>query len=193
MNVFDLLKTWDIALFEWIACTGRVAVLDTLMPYWRSKWFWVPLYIGLTAWFLLQNRRGVLWLAVVLSAAGLADFLSAGVIKPLVQRLRPCKNPDLLDTCLEPLVSCGSGYSFVSAHAANHMAIAVVLFFLMRRQRIRWLWLVWALTIGYGQIYVGVHYPFDVVAGFLLGAIVGYLCCRFGILLENKLFASNKK
>lgn len=138
------LDTW---LFYLINGIGQNAFFDFLLPLWRSQYFWSPLYLFFVT-FLLFNfspRTTLFVLAFFLLTFMLCDQLSAGVIKKIVQRLRPCKTPELLDT-INLLVPCGSGKSFVSAHATNHFGIAV---------------------------YVGVHFPADVICGAVLGAVIG--------------------
>ncbi len=72
-------------------------------------------------------------------------------------------------------VACGPAYSFPSSHATNHMALAVLLVLALRNQlrRARWWLIPWAVSIGYAQVYVGVHFPLDILGGFVLGAATG--------------------
>ncbi len=154
--------------------------LDAILPLYREKTTWIPLYIAL-AFLLIRHygRRGVLVMLLSVASVGLADSLSASVLKPAVQRIRPCQELSLQEH-IRPLLDCGRGYSFPSAHAANHSAMAVFWWLLFRRRhRIgAALGLLWALSIGYAQIYTGLHYPLDVLAGLLLGSICGWLCWR---------------
>ncbi|MEY3678694.1 MAG: hypothetical protein RI924_835 [Bacteroidota bacterium] len=150
---------------------------DYLMPILRNRYTWIPLYVliiylliknfGKTAWFML--------LALVL-CFGIADYTSSSIIKPAVERLRPCNEIPFSDQ-LTLRIPCGRGYSFPSSHAANHFAIALFLIVLFRKNR-AWLMplaLLWAASISFAQVYVGVHFPVDVTAGALLGSSIGYL------------------
>lgn len=167
------LDTW---LFYLINGIGQNAFFDFLLPLWRSQYFWSPLYLFFVT-FLLFNfspRTTLFVLAFFLLTFMLCDQLSAGVIKKIVQRLRPCKTPELLDT-INLLVPCGSGKSFVSAHATNHFGIAVYVGNLFK-QHFAWLkpvLLFWAAMVAYAQVYVGVHFPADVICGAVLGAVIG--------------------
>jgi membrane-associated phospholipid phosphatase len=167
-----------------LGCQGRLRWLNSLLVLWRNQFLWLPLYIGFIAWVLERygNRLGFKLLGTVVLVAGAADFLSAGIIKPMFQRLRPCNN-DAMPDCFESLVGCGSGFSFISAHATNHMALGVLCFLLFGHLMGVWRWLLiaWALSIGFGQVYVGVHYPSDVLAGFSVGAVLGWLGYRLFI------------
>jgi undecaprenyl-diphosphatase len=133
-----------------------------LYERYRMKFFWILL--------------GALLLVLT------SDQLSANLIKNIVQRLRPCNNPELKNQ-LRLLVPCGGGFSFISAHATNHFAIA---FFISSfYNEIKWaklLALLWAFAIAFSQVYVGVHYPFDVICGAALGLLLG----NVGFLILNK-------
>jgi len=170
----------DQYLFEFINSTCQNAFMDWLMPMWRNKYFWIPLYIFLV-FFLLFNYKlkGFLLILTVLVAVGISDFTSSQLIKKNVQRLRPCKQKELV---VQLHVPCGSGYSFPSSHATNHFAIAILLIGTLGRhfRRIKLPLFFWAASIALGQVYVGVHYPIDVLAGSLLGIAIGsFLAWRF--------------
>ena len=104
-----------------------------------------------------------------------SDLVSSRLIKNNVKRSRPC-NTELAG--LVERVPCGSGYSFTSSHATNHFALSSFLFFLFGRalKRHRWWLLVWAASIVLAQIYVGKHYPLDVMVGAILGCLIGWMC-----------------
>ena len=97
--------------------------------------------------------------------------------KETVQRLRPCNEPALMEKVRLVIQQCPGGYSFVSNHAANHFALATFMVLTFRSVFKGWTYLayVWALLISFAQIYVGVHYPLDVLAGALLGVAAGTL------------------
>ena len=110
---------------------------------------------------------------------GIADYTSSQIIKKSIKRVRPCKEIKLQED-LHLLVRCGSGYSFTSSHATNHFAIAGFLSLILLGNR-RWLHFLiwaWAASIAYGQVYVGVHYPMDVVAGAILGGLIGRVVAK---------------
>jgi membrane-associated phospholipid phosphatase len=150
---------------------------DLIMPLLRSKYFWAPLYLFLIAFFIVNyQKKGLVVIGMLLLTFALTDFVSAGIFKQFFQRLRPCNDPDLI-LYVKNIVGCGSGFSFVSSHAANHFGIAIFLagFF---KDKIRWIapaFITWAVVISFAQVYVGVHYPFDVICGAVLGIIIGNL------------------
>lgn len=174
----------DRQLFRWINRDLSNPVLDALMPYWRNGYFWAPLYIFLVT-FILMNipRRG--WIVLVVGAlmVFLSDKINSNILKPLVNRARPCTDV-ILAPDLHLLIPCGGPFSFPSTHATNHFALAVFLSMALQH-RIRWIWpvaLLWALSVGFAQIYVGVHYPLDVLAGAALGSLLGFW---FGLLART--------
>ena len=157
------------------------SVLDFFCLWVRKSWIWSPLYLGVLV-FWLRNKREVFWPlllgALVVFAA--ADFTSASLIKPLVARLRPCQVDGLL---LRKMVVCGTGFSFPSTHATNHFALAFFFFNFVRKS---WIWFLWAGFIGFSQMYVGVHYLTDVLAGALLGTFFSWLVVRALFILSKR-------
>lgn len=105
----------------------------------------------------------------------LADQISAHLIKPLVQRPRPCHNPDISEFVHLPSGRCGGAYGFVSSHAANCFACAVFLGRILKPhvRWVKWPLYVWAAVVSYSRIYLGVHYPLDIVCGTALGILIG--------------------
>lgn len=171
--MIEALAGIDEQLFSLLNGRWHTAWLDAIMPWWRDRYTWLPLYILLTLWILWRFRKqGIYLLLGMLLSVGISDTISHRLIKAQVQRERPCRAE--LRQQARVLVPCGGGYSFTSNHAANHTALAVFLCLTVFRRKKWWslAWLAWALSIGYGQVYVGVHYPFDVLAGSLLGILI---------------------
>lgn len=153
------------------------AFFDWLMPILRNPYTWAPLYLFIIV-FCLNNykKRGILVIIFLLIAFGIADSFSSSVVKNSFQRVRPCNDIELKDEVILR-VRCGSGFSFTSSHATNHFAISVflIMVFYRRWKHILWLSLVWAAAISFAQVYVGVHYPLDVIGGALLGSLIGLI------------------
>lgn len=119
---------------------------------------------------------------------GLGDFTSASIIKPEVMRVRPCNDVPFKEQ-VTTRVRCGSGYSMPSSHATNHFAIGVFILMLFRRQwkPIVWLSIVWAASISFAQIYVGVHYPGDILVGAMLGTAIGLFTSWLYFFFQSRL------
>lgn len=182
----DLLIYWDFTAWFYLNTQWINDVFDALMPYIRNQWTWAPLYLFLLIFMPLNyGRKGWMWLVFFLLAFAIGDFLSASIIKPYYLRLRPCNNPYIKDI-VHLLVPCGSGYSFPSSHATNHFALGI---FAAMTVGAKYKWvkpaaILWALSVGYAQVYVGVHYPGDVLAGAMLGTLTGWLVAK----LYNKVY-----
>ncbi|MFT6336623.1 MAG: undecaprenyl-diphosphatase [Halioglobus sp.] len=148
-------------------------VFDTVLPIWRDKYFWLPVYIFIISFAAFNNGKKAYWfLLFLIATVSAADLISSEVIKKNVKRIRPCNDTELVE--VRSLVRCGSGYSFTSNHAANHFAVS---FFLLgtiglRRRKLKWALVGWAVSIAYAQVYVGVHYPIDVLSGAILGILI---------------------
>lgn len=151
--------------------------LDTIAPVLRNPNTWIPLYVFLAIFIPYKfGKKGFYWCLGFLVTFALSDYTSASIIKPLVQRLRPCNDVSLQKT-VHLLIDCGSGYSFPSAHAANHFALAFFMLITLHKY-FKWVWfpaILWAFSVAFAQVYVGVHFPLDVLCGGLLGVFVG--CC----------------
>jgi len=150
---------------------------DFLMPILRNPYTWAPLYLFILI-FAIKNykKRGIIMILFFLLSFGLGDMVSASVIKPQVMRVRPCNDIPFKEQ-VKVRVRCGSGYSMPSSHATNHFAMGVFLLMVFRKKwkPIIWLSLIWAISISFAQIYVGVHYPGDILAGTIIGLLIGLL------------------
>ncbi|HZH54607.1 MAG TPA: phosphatase PAP2 family protein [Sphingobacteriaceae bacterium] len=178
---------------EWFALINQGMsnpFFDWLLPILRNMFTWAPLYLFIII-FTIRNykKEGVAMVAAILINFGISDWTSSTLIKKSVERIRPCNEIELREDIIVR-VSCGSGYSFTSSHATNHMALAAMLsvLFYRRWKHIVWISILWALAIGFSQIYVGVHYPGDVIVGTLLGAAIGLINGYIFTLVQRKYF-----
>ncbi len=157
---------------------------DWLMPILRNPYTWAPLYLFIIV-FCVKNyqKKGILIVLFILITFGIADALSSSVIKKSIKRIRPCNDIEFKEE-VAVRVRCGSGYSFTSSHATNHFAISTVLIliFYRRWRHILWIALLWATIVSFAQVYVGVHYPLDIIGGALLGAAIG---CLTGLIFRT--------
>jgi membrane-associated phospholipid phosphatase len=193
-SLLQKLEQWDQWLFIQINNHQSNSFFDSLMPYLRNSFYWAPLYLFVLIFATLNYKsRGWWWVLLFLCTISLTDIMSSRLIKETFERLRPCQDPDFFENVRLLVNRCSGGYSFTSSHAANHFGMATF-FFITTRQLIRnWGWLayLWAGIICYAQVYVGVHYPFDVLGGALLGVLAGLLTGwffnkQFGIAIFGK-------
>jgi len=173
----ESLHNFDVALFLKINRDMSNAFFDWLLPLMRNRFFWSPLYLFIIIFALREyKKKGWFIIGGILLTFALGDMISSRLIKPFVSRLRPCNDPAMANDMIHR-VPCGSGYSFPSAHATNHFGIAVflIMVFYPRWKPILPIGLAWAFIISFSQIYVGVHYPIDTLAGAVLGTTMGLL------------------
>ena len=138
----------------------------------RSK-TWIPLYVllvGLIAWKYRSWKAVLLILAGFGIAVGLSDWTTSGILKPLVCRLRPTHEPSLDPLHLVGLYT-GGKYGFCSSHAANTMSVALLFSLLFRHKITTAGLMIWVVLNCYSRMYLGVHYPTDILAGLLIGSM----------------------
>ena len=175
---WDELIAKDQALFALINGKWTNPVLDQILPWMRNSNNWYPLYaILLTYLFIKWGKKTWKWVLLVSVNVALTDQISSSVFKPMVHRLRPCADPSIMYHSRLLLDHCSGGFSFTSSHAANHFGLAMFIFMTLQPlfKKYTYLFFIWAGLIAYAQVYVGVHYPLDIVAGALIGLMVGYL------------------
>lgn len=181
MSFWEILEAIDKNVFTFINVDASAPWLDGFMKLLRNAPVWIPLYAFMVYW-VIRFGRPYAWQFILLTIVTFAfnDFVSAKVLKPWIERPRPCYDAEL-SLVMRNLVGCGGRYGFPSSHAANHFGLAMFWFYsiqLIRGQRWHWLW-GWAFMIGYAQVYVGKHYPLDIVGGAVMGIISGGLLARF--------------
>lgn len=173
----EKLLQYDSDLFIYLNALGS----EAWDPFWLAVTkipYWIPFYLFLL--YLVQRRFG--WkqtLIVLLFVAVLITLTdqTVNLVKSHFQRPRPCNAEGICH--LIRSVKTSSSFSFFSGHAANSMANATFLFLLLRRQyRLMVLLFVWPLLFAYSRIYLGLHYPGDILAGYVFGALMGTMFYR---------------
>jgi undecaprenyl-diphosphatase len=172
--MFEALENLDQHWLLWL--NGHHSEFsDGFMYFVSGKLEWIPLYAIILAIIIYRYRWKSLWiiLAVIIMIT-LSDQI-ANLLKNGVKRFRPCKDPEI--GYLVHLVKgyCQSSYGFVSGHAANSFALATFLSLLFRKKWTTAGMILWAALVSYSRIYLGVHYPGDVMGGALLGAFLGWI------------------
>jgi len=172
------IQHFDEHLFRLVNQVWANNFFDMILPPVRDKYFWIPLYILVAILLVWRFKRTGLYMILLLGVNFAAsDQLSSAVIKPWVQRDRPCNDENLKDDVVLRVDRCGVGKSFTSSHATNTFAFAMMLTLLLRKKH-RWVApvsMAWAFLISYAQVYVGVHFPLDIIGGMLLGMLISVI------------------
>jgi len=179
---FSGIEPLDRKLFFLVNNNMANGFFDTVMPFLRESNIWVPLYLFMLVFAVVNfGKRGLLWMLFAICTAALCDMVSSHLIKDHIFRLRPCNNPALADQIRVLVNYRPQSSSFTSSHATNHFGIAMFFVVTLKSYTSPWirLFFVWAAIVCFSQVYVGVHYPFDVVSGAILGCLLGYIIAVF--------------
>ncbi len=171
MNLIDLLYAVDLKILHFVNHTLARPLNDLLFKIWSAQAPW----FALTAFFLIQTAyrrqwhffRTLLWLG---ATVGVTDALAAQILKPWIGRIRPCKVEDLVRI----VEGCAGSLSSPSNHAANAGAFAIF-WFLWQGPRAGALALACMFMVGLSRVYLGMHYPSEVLGGFAFGGLIGAL------------------
>lgn len=180
-DILNALDGWDKQLFVLINDGTSNSFFDWLFPWWRAKNTWIPFYIFMLLFIIYRfGWKAWPWILLAAAAPALGDVVSSWCIKPWISRLRPCNVQELKSMMHLRVSYCPANGSFTSSHAVNHFALAIFFFLTLRKHIKGWAWLfiIWAASICYGQVYVGVHYPGDVFCGAIVGITIGSLLAR---------------
>jgi undecaprenyl-diphosphatase len=169
-------------------------------PFWDEVMYtistpatWAPLYIVILIYlgFRYKRKFPVIVLFAALAVA-LTELSAFHLFKNVFDRLRPCHEPALAGLVHLVKGACGGLYGFVSSHAANSFNVALLSLMLIRKRWFTISIILWALAIGYSRIYLGVHYPGDVLFGSLLGALIGWSIYKLYELMDNKILKNRE-
>ena len=193
MSFIEFLKRLDKIFFLLINHDSSYRYLDTIMLVLRNPLTWIPLYLFII-WYFFKKAVSKGWQIVLFSlvCVALTDSVST-LFKNIFERARPCYDTEI-SGLVRHLIDCGGEYSFPSSHAANHFGLATFWFWCVLKitgKKWNWLW-IWASLICYAQIYVGKHFPSDILAGVLLGILIGTTMSKTYELFDASKFSTQK-
>ena len=149
---------------------------DSIMWWISGKTTWWPFYLLLLGFLTWTRKWQMIPLVIFIAlAVTVTDQTSVHLFKEVFERLRPCHEPELQGLVHIVNNKCGGQFGFVSSHAANSFGIAMLLSMIVRR---KWFWALmftWAALVSYSRVYLGVHYPADILGGAMLGVLCGWL------------------
>lgn len=183
--MIEKLNEWDMDLFLFLNSQHN-SFMDIAMYWITDKLFWIPLYILVISWLFRKYGLPAAWIMLTIGfSVGLADQIASGFMKPYFGRLRPCYD-ESISHMVYVLRGCGGRFSFASSHASTAFAFAMSMWLHVRHLYKPVVYLfIWATIVSYSRIYVGVHYPADLVVGALVGILsawIGYTIFKFLLL-----------
>ncbi|MGQ8338385.1 phosphatase PAP2 family protein [Sunxiuqinia sp. A32] len=190
MSLFESIAQLDQSLFFFFN-SKHTPFWDVAMSLFTRTEVWLLFYISLI-WFIIKKYRAkaVFILLLLVLTILIGDQLSV-LIKETVQRFRPSQNPEIQDL-VHIVLKRGGLYGFFSSHATNTFAVAMFTSRLFRNYRFSILIFGWALLASYTRIYLGLHYPGDIIMGIIVGSLIGYAFSVLLSYLENRYYLHRK-
>lgn len=181
--MLETLIQYDKELFLFLNNLGSTS-WDGFWLFVTSKWSSIPLYLFLAYLaFKVLGLRYTIYVALAVAILILATDQLANFFKYGVQRLRPCYDTTINDLIRLVKSSCGGKFGYFSAHAGNSAAVAFFFSYLLGRKYgyLPFLLGIWVLAVSYSRVYVGVHFPLDVLTGIAIGMFMGWICVKLFI------------
>lgn len=166
---------------------------DTVMYAISGRVIWAPLYLAILLYLVFTyKRKFLIIIPFIIIAVTLADQVSVQLFKDIFMRLRPCHEPSLTGMVHLVKGECGGLYGFVSSHASNSFNVALLSLMFIKKRWYTICIIIWASVIGYSRIYLGVHYPGDVICGAMVGAFIGWGVYKLYEVTDNKVLANKE-
>jgi undecaprenyl-diphosphatase len=186
--MLDKILSLDQKIFVFLNGLGS-ETYDGLWLILTKQTSWIPLFILLL--YLIFKKLGTkqaLFLMLFVTVLVVLTDQTANVFKNGFQRLRPCNNPEI-NTFIR-IVQSRTSFSFFSGHATSSMGVATFLYLIFKKDfNYFWLLFLWPLIFAYSRIYLGLHYPLDIISGYLCGAILGFLMFKLYRIAQEKNFS----
>lgn len=186
--MLDKILSLDQELFVYLNSLGS-ETFDGLWLLITKQLNWIPFFLLLL--YFIYKKLGVKQTLYLFLFVALLIFFTdqiTNLFKNGFQRLRPCNNPEI--NSFIRIVQSRTSFSFFSGHASNTMAVATFLYLVFKKDfKYFWLLFLWPLVFAYSRIYLGLHYPLDILSGYLFGGILGFLMFKFYRMAQKRNFS----
>lgn len=191
---------FNFSLMEWIQQLDQSLLLflnsfhnnfwDKAVTLFTSKEIWIPFYLMIVYLIIKTYKKNSIYILILIGLSiALSDQFS-GLIKNSVQRLRPTHDPVLGDL-VHNIYNRGGAYGYFSAHASNTFTIAIIAARLFKNHLFTVLIFIWAVLVSYTRIYLGLHYPGDVITGWIWGLLTGLAFYQLMLIIQRRYFKSS--
>ncbi|GGH46167.1 phosphoesterase [Mangrovimonas yunxiaonensis] len=186
--MLEQLLQFDTDLFLYLNKLGT-ETWDGFWMFYTTKFNWIPFYAVLL-YFIFKQENRKMFVVILLLVVAMVTFTDqvTNLFKHGLMRPRPCHEEALQSLMRLVKPYCGGKYGYFSGHASNSMAVAIFSGLLLRKRfkNVIWMMIVWSIAMGYSRIYIGVHYPLDVLSGLVFGALSGYMFYRLSLFLRMR-------